>query len=128
LLLCVGCDSTTTTTTPSPDLASVKPSDGGTATHTLTLNDYLSWCSVTVNSGTASTTATQTLTFPAGTVVNLGGDKASSTFVWGYWVGTTGDTSATHDKAMTTTVKMDQDRTVQACCPFATAPSTPCPL
>src|SRR5690242_7316783 len=45
---------------------------------TLKLEDYLSWCSVAVNNGAAGTTALQTLQFPAGTVVNLGGDKASA--------------------------------------------------
>ena len=56
------------------------------------------------------------------------GDKVTG-FEWGYWVGTVGDTGASHDTMMMTTVKMDKDRTVQACCPFATGPQAhqPCP-
>jgi hypothetical protein len=100
--------------------------DGGGSTATLTLENYLSWCSVTEN-GTAPSMNPQTYTVPIGTVINLTGDKASTTFVWGYWVGTDGDTTASHDKSMTTTVTMSKSKTVQACCPFATSPNTPCP-
>jgi hypothetical protein len=94
---------------------------------TLKLENYLSWCSVAVDNGAANTTALQTLMYPSGTVVHLSGDMASNIFVWGYWVGSDGDVSASHDQAMMTTVTMSGDKTVQACCPFATAPNTPCP-
>jgi len=103
----------------------VSPDAAGMST--LKINDYLNWCSVAVNGGAASTADPVTLTFPTGTVVNLVGDKASPTFVWGYWRGTAGDTSATHDTAKTTTVTLSGNKTVQACCPFASAPTTPCP-
>jgi hypothetical protein len=93
----------------------------------LTVKNYLSWCSVSVDGGPANTTATQMLPFPKDTVVSLSADKASAVFVFGYWVGTTGDTSPSHDTAMMTTVTMDADKTIQACCPFASAPNTPCP-
>ena len=94
---------------------------------TLKINDYLNWCTVAVNGGTSSTADPVTLMFPTGTVVNLVGDKASATFVWGYWRGTVGDTTAAHDTAKTTTVTMSGNKTVQACCPFASAPTMPCP-
>ena len=110
------CGGTTTSTT---------IATGSTAT--LTLEDYLSWCSVSVNGGAASRAASQTLTFPMNSVVSLRADKANSTFVFGYWVGTAGDTGPSHDTAMATTVTMDGNKTVQACCPFASSPNTPCP-
>lgn len=118
-------------TTGNPD--SGTPDSGATpdaappVTHTLKIEDYLSWCSVGVNGGASSTAATTTLTFPEGTVVNLHGDKATGTFVFGYWRGTSGDTSASHDTQVDTTVTMDGDKTIQACCPFANDPTTPCP-
>lgn len=99
-------------------------SDGGV---TLTVQNYLSWCTVAVNGGGSSAAATQTLTVQPGTVVNVSGDKASATFVWGYWVGTAGDTTAAHDTAKMTTVTVNANKTIQACCPFAVAPNTPCP-
>jgi hypothetical protein len=98
-------------------------------TVTLKLENYLSWCSVSVNGGTANTTAVQNLSFTKGTTVNLMGDKANATFEWGYWVGTVGDTGASHDTTMGTTVVMSADKTVQACCPFAAGAEAhqPCP-
>jgi hypothetical protein len=93
---------------------------------TLTLQNYLAWCSVTVNGGGPST-ANQTLHFAPGTVVNLHADKASAAFVWGYWYGTAGDTTAAHDKSMDTTVVMSGNKTIQACCPLTGAPNDPCP-
>lgn len=136
-LLLIGCgdDSTTEQDLAVADLAGadhavsagdLASGDAGNMA-TLKLENYLSWCTVTVNGGAGSTTGTQTLTFATGAVVNLGGDKANSTFVWGYWRGTAGDTTAAHDTAMTTTVTMSGNKTVQACCPFASSPSTPCP-
>src|SRR5690348_9286675 len=82
-----------------PNDFSTPPDSAGMVT--LKLENYLNWCSVTVNGGAASTTALQTLSFPAGSVVNLHGDQASATFVWGYWRGTANDTGATHDTGMT---------------------------
>jgi hypothetical protein len=60
-------------------------------------------------------------------MVPLSATPASSVFVWGYWVGTDGDTGASHDTAQAATVTMDKSKVVQACCPFASSPSTPCP-
>jgi hypothetical protein len=110
------------------DASDAQPNvDSAFPTFTLTLENYDSWCSVSVNSGFASTTGRQVLTFPVGTVVDLAGAPANGTFIWGYWVGTAGDTLAAHDQNTSTTVTMDQDRLVQACCPFASAPGNPCP-
>ena len=141
--LAVGCGNSTTTadmtvvppdmvpTGPGLDMTMINttPDLAGTTSGmvTLTIDNYLSWCSVKVNNGTATTTETTTLMVPSGTTVNLSGDKANATFVWGYWFGTAGDTTAAHDKNMTTTVTVTKDTKVQACCPFASAPTTPCP-
>ena len=87
----------------------------------------MSWCSVSIDGGAASTASSQTLTFPMSTVVSLRADPANSTYVFGYWVGTAGDSGPSHDTGMATTVTMDGNKTVQACCPFASSPNTPCP-
>jgi hypothetical protein len=93
----------------------------------LKLEDYLSWCSVSVNGAAASMDATQTLTVSQGAMVPLSASASSSGFVWGYWVGTDGDTSPSHDTGQEATVTMDKSKVVQACCPFASSPTTPCP-
>ncbi len=113
-----------------PDASDGAANDAGDAgaTSTLKIEDYLAWCSVSVNDGGASAASLRTLTVPTGTVVTLSGDTASAVaFVWGYWVGTSGDTTATHDQSKITTVTMSGDKTVQACCPLSSSPSTPCP-
>lgn len=96
-------------------------------TFNLRVENYLQWCSVSVEGGAANTLATQNFTFPAGKTVNLNGDKANNVFVWGYWFGTVGDVGPMHDTKMATTVVMTADKVVQACCPFANMPNTPCP-
>jgi len=90
-----------------------------TTQFTLTIDNYLGWCSVTVN-GTAYAGPR---TFPEGTVAALHGDTANATlFVWGFWTRTDhGD----HDTMMSTTVTMTANKTVFACCPdigFTTCP------
>ncbi len=153
--LLVGCSSTTSTSDSGPDSQVVVPDAGtnadtgtppdtGTSTDTgtssdtgatseaganvkLTVQNYLVWCTVSVQGGASSTAATQSVTVPAGTVVNLTADKANDTFVWGYWVGTAGDNTHAHDTKKATTVTVTKDTVVQACCPFANSPNTPCP-
>lgn len=127
------CGATTTTT--AVIVTTTTTTIGGTTTSTvpnatmatLTIDNYLSWCSVSVNGGLASTAASQVLQFPKDAVVNLNADKANATFVFGYWFGTAGDAGPSHDTSMATIVTMNTDKTVQACCPFASAPNTPCP-
>jgi hypothetical protein len=137
-LLAVGCSSSSSPTPTGTDSGGAAdaggaadtgaPSDGGGgAAVTLKLENYLSWCSVAVNGGAPSSTEVQTLSFAPGTVVNLTANPASASFVFAYWVGTAGDTTATHDTQKATTVTMTGNKVVQACCPFASAPNTPCP-
>jgi hypothetical protein len=97
---------------------------GGGGMVTLTLKNYLAWCSVSVNGGQADT-LDHMLMFQKGAMVNLTGDKASNVFVWGYWAGN--GVANGKDTGMAITVNMDADHVVQACCPFANDPNTPCP-
>jgi hypothetical protein len=99
----------------------------GAVTYTLIMENYLSWCTVTEQGTDEGGTASVTMTFPAGTVVNLKGDTVSAaSFFWAYWFGTDGDTTSAHDTNMTTTVTMTKNKTVQACCPVVGTPPT-CP-
>jgi hypothetical protein len=104
------------------------PGDGSNGMVNLKIENYLNWCSVSVDSGAASTMAVITKSVASGTTVHLAGDTASATeFVWGYWRGTAGDTGSAHDTSKMTTVTLTADKTVQACCPLTSAPTTPCP-
>jgi hypothetical protein len=96
---------------------------GGGSDVTLSINNYLAWCTVTEQSEAYM----MSMEFPTGTVVNLDAMPVADSFVWGYWTGTDGDTTTAHDTSMSTTVTMTGNKMVQACCPFTTAPSTPCP-
>jgi hypothetical protein len=119
VVLLAACTSSSSTSK-TPDAGS----GSGSGAITLTIENYLSWCSVTENGGPLAAT----MTFPQGTVVNLAAMPASSFFIWGYWVGTDGDTGSAHDTSMTTAVTMSASKTVQACCPDAPpAAYAPCP-
>jgi hypothetical protein len=88
--------------------------DAGTGL-VLSVNNFDAWCSVTVNSEPLSLSGTYT--FDAGTAVNL--DAATTTgFVWDYWLGTDGANAGNggHDPHMATTVTMDANKNVLACC------------
>jgi len=128
LILAAGCSSSSTNPDGSGGTGGTAANDGAT-TYTLIMQNYLQWCTVT-EQGTSEGTATPvTMTFPAGTVVNLHADTASAAaFFWAYWVGTDGDTTTAHDTNMTTTVTMTKDKTIQACCPIVgTAATCPAP-
>ncbi|HET7064279.1 MAG TPA: hypothetical protein VFI49_08360 [Rudaea sp.] len=88
----------------------------------LTIDDILAWCDVSVNGG-APTSAPPASSFEQGRVIPLHGDTANATyFVWGFWTGTDGGAT---DTKMDTTVTMSADRSITVCCPdigFATCP------
>jgi hypothetical protein len=97
---------------------------------TLTVKNYLSWCSVTVNGGTAASTATQTVTLDGAGTVDLSA-VALSGFQLGTtpWHDTDGDTGSgeqgtvtgtgqTASSATTETVG-DTDDCVWVCCEFS---------
>ena len=91
---------------------------------TVKVEDYLNWCTVAVNGGATSTATTQTVTVASGGTVALASDKASATFVWGYYK-VLGETAK--DTSKTKTLTITKDTVIQACCPFASAPTTDCP-
>ena len=94
---------------------------------TLTIDNYLSWCQVKVGGVTYDKVSVPPLQFVKGTVVQLHGDpetKDPGVFVWGYWTGTDpGGMDANKD----TTVTMTMNKSVLACCPFASDPTPSCP-
>ena len=98
------------------------PSDAPPITYTLSINNYIDWCTITED-GVAFNPSK---TFPAGTVVTLHADPLDARFVWGYWTGTDHN-GAVHDTMQSTTVTMTGDKSVLACCPFAPPASQTCP-
>lgn len=87
----------------------------GFENYTLTVQNFLGWCSISIAGGVSSTAANPPpIDFPSGTVVPLSGAPASG-FIWGYWTGTD---VAGHDTNTDTTVTMTADRSVFVCCPF----------
>ncbi len=104
-----------------------KPVDTA-STPMLTVKNYLSWCSVSVAGGTASTNAVQTVPITSAGMKNLVATAASATFEIGpnMWHHTDGDTgsgdSGTVSGAMSTatvTVQTTASKCVWVCCPFS---------
>jgi hypothetical protein len=86
----------------------------------LTIDNVLDWCDITVDGTVYRKTSPPPRSYPAGTIVHLGGAPTSATFIWGYWTGTDAAASPTaKDPSTTATVTMSADRTIKACCPFA---------
>lgn len=88
---------------------------------TLTIDNFLSWCSISVGGDVPSIAATISKTFSQGSVVTLQGAPTTG-FVWGYWTGTD---AGGNDTNQTTQVTMSSDRGVFACCPFPTSSTCP---
>ncbi len=104
------------------------PSDGGfdagQQVYILTIANYLNWCSIT---GLGDAGYLPTAAFIAGTVVPLEASPLPG-YVWGYWTGTDGADGG-HDLNMHTTVTMDANKQVDACCPQeGGAPVCPTPM
>ena len=103
------------------------PLDGPPGTQQLTVKNYLSWCSVTVNGGTASTAAVQHVFVQPG-AIPLTATKASTAFEIGpgMWHHTTGDTTGSGEdgtvsngtSSTTATVTSTSGKCVWVCCPF----------
>ena len=99
------------------------PSGGGSM---LTVKNYLSWCSVSVNGGTASTAATQMVTVTPG-AIPLTASPASASFALSLnmWHHTDGDTTGNGDSgavtgmtSATTATVTSSGKCVWVCCPF----------
>ena len=117
---------TDTGTDSAPTDSSTKDASDGGSGFTLTINDYLNWCSVTVNGGTPSTAATQTFQFAPDASVSLHGDTASSqSFYWGYWQ-SANLADGGKDTNMNVNITMSGDVSVLACCPVNNTPLS-CP-
>jgi hypothetical protein len=80
----------------------------------LTVDNYLDWCSVQVNSE-SPIDVSATYTFDAGTVVALHATGLVG-FTFDYWLGTDGVDAGGLDQESTTTITMDSAMTVLACC------------
>ena len=96
---------------------------------TLTVKNYLSWCSVSVGGGTASTNAVQTKIVPVSTAVPLTASPASTVFELGpnMWhhvdadtnnTGVPGTVNGTTSSATKTTPSTPGTACVWVCCPF----------
>jgi hypothetical protein len=100
---------------------------------TLTVKNYLSWCSVSVNGGATSTAAMQSVPATTAADVPLVATAASNSFILGDWHHTDGDTSGAGDPgtvvgAMTSAKVMvsgTASKCVWICCPFTNG--TGCP-
>ncbi|MGE5186846.1 MAG: hypothetical protein ACM31C_32555 [Acidobacteriota bacterium] len=87
------------------------------------------WCSITVNGGTASTAAIQTMPITASGTITLTAAPESTTFelaanMWHHTDGDTGNGDSGSVTGMTSTamvtVTAGQSKCVWVCCPFAT--------
>lgn len=103
------------------------PLDGPPGTQLLTVKNYLSWCSVTVNGGSASSAAQQQVFVQPGQIA-LTATKASAAFEIGprMWHHTDGDTGGSGEdgtqangtSSTTATVISTGAKCVWVCCPF----------
>ncbi len=107
--------------------------DTGSGLVQLTVRNYLAWCSVSVNGGTASTASEQTVNVAPG-VINLSATPApsgvgTSNFILGLWHDTDGDSGAgetgnvtgsgpTAVSTTTETVVAGTPGCIWICCPF----------
>jgi hypothetical protein len=104
-------------------------STGGEGTQQLTVKNYLSWCSVTVNGGAASSSATQTVSVSPGNVTLTA--SPNSGFMLGLWHHTASDTgsgdpgSVSGSTSTATTTVGNAAACVWVCCPFTDG--TGCP-
>jgi hypothetical protein len=86
--------------------------------YTLTVTNYLAWCSVALDGGAASVAATITKDYPDNSVALLHAEPLQG-FVWGYWTGTDADTGGGGDFSKDASRTMGADQSVLACCPFS---------
>jgi hypothetical protein len=91
---------------------------------TLTIQNFGGWCTTAVGGMSYPGSTPPPTPYVKGTVVHIHAEKASNTFVWGYWTGTD---PGGMDTNMDTTVTMTMDKSVLACCPVFTDPTPSCP-
>jgi hypothetical protein len=104
-----------------------KPIDTPAGAPQLTVKNYLSWCSVSVNGGTASSGPMQSMNITAAGPITLVASPASATFklgpnMWHHVDGDTGTgiagTVAGSMSTATVTVTATASKCVWVCCPF----------
>ncbi len=128
-----GTGGTTTTTTSS---STTTTTTGCTAPQVaLTVKNYLGWCNVTVNGGTASTAATQTVCVTPGAIPVAAVANAGFTLGAKPWHDTTGDVASAGDPGVVTgsgqtasdatTVTVVTAKCAWVCC--ETSGTTDCP-
>jgi hypothetical protein len=115
-----GCDSTTLTRVDGGPTDGGP--DGGNQAVILTIGDYQNWCTVTVDGDGGYRPMAA---FVLGSVVQLSASPQPG-YVWGYWTGTDGD-SGHGDTNQATTVTMNANKQVVACCPEAPPAAQTCP-
>jgi len=88
--------------------------NGFEAPFTLTINNDVAWCDVTIDGGLPDHSLTIVAPIFPGIVAQLHADPLLG-FIWGFWNGTDdGDGFTMQD----TTVTMTSDRSVEVCCPI----------
>lgn len=114
-------------------------SEGGSGNGTLTVMNFLSWCSVTINGGTASTGASVTSSVPVGSTATIVATPApNSSFQIGPnpWFGVAEndggaaagmDNGAGATETSTATVIVTGNQCVSVCCQEPNNSPTPCP-
>jgi hypothetical protein len=113
LVLVCHCGSSSSYTPPNPD--------GGGGALTLTVNNFDTWCTLTVG-GASQTSSLVSYNVDAGAVVGVDA-VANATFTFHYWLGTDGANAGNSGKdpnASTTVTMTNVDKTVLACCDNAT--------
>jgi hypothetical protein len=112
-----------------------KPVDTQGGAPMLTVKNYLSWCSVSVAGGTASTAAVQMVPITSAGAKMLVATAASATFELGpnMWHHTDGDTGAGEAGTVsgpmstaTVSVTTSASKCVWVCCPFSNPAGTGC--
>ncbi len=130
----VACGASSPTTSSSPTLG------GGSsaAPVTLTVMNFLSWCSVSINGGAASTAASMDMPFDVGSTVTVVARPASAAFMIGPdpWFGVTqddggpapgADMGTGTSETSTATVVVDGNHCVSVCCQEPGNSPIPCP-
>ena len=118
--------------------ASSAPDEGTSSEVTLTVLNFLSWCSVTINGGAASTGATVTASVAQGSTATIVATPASSAFTIGAdpWFGVTqngGAAAPGTDKGTgatetsTATVVVAGNQCVSVCCELPNNGPPACP-
>jgi hypothetical protein len=119
--------------------AEAQAATGGGSDVTLTVMNFMSWCSVTVNAGPSSSSSSVTASVAAGSTAMIVATPASSSFQIGAdpWFGVTQDDggaapgmdngTGTSETTTATVVVVTGNRCVSVCCQLPGNGPPPCP-